>query len=97
MSISTNNGKERNLPIPEEAIERAAGMNDVIELNGYWVKSACKEKDENPTKKNTETIIESPKQRQGKYDIGLAEGMVIPAKDGGIAITLQENTDRDDR
>lgn len=98
MSISTNNnGKGRNLPIPEEAIEGAAGVSDTFVLNGYWVKSACKEKDKNPTKNNTEAIIESPNQRQAKYDIGLAEGMVIPVKDGGIAITLQENSDRDDR
>lgn len=96
MSISTNNGKGRNLPIPEEAIEGAAGIGDVFELNGYMVKSACKEGIKEPKKSNTETIIESPDKRQGRYDIGLAEGMTIPVKSGGIAITFQNNEDRDD-
>ena len=36
---------ERDLPIPEEAIERAAGINDKIEINGFWTKEACQEKD----------------------------------------------------
>ena len=86
------------MPIPEEAIERAAGINDKIEINGFWTKEACQEKDKEPTKSNTEMIIESPNQRQGKYDIGLEEGMVIPAKDGGIEMVQQgKESDRDDR
>lgn len=88
---------KRDLQIPEEAIEGAAGKNDKIEINGFCVKEACKEKDNEPTKSNTEMVVESPNQRQG-YDIGLSEGMVIPAKDGGIEIVQQgKESDRDDR
>lgn len=80
---------KRNLPIPEEAISGAAGINDKFELEGYEIEVACEKDKEIPTKNNTKTLVANPNQRKGEYDIGLQEGMVIQVKDGGIEISKQ--------
>lgn len=86
---SENKRRKRNLPIPEEAISGAAGINDKFEIEGYEIEVACEKDKEIPTKSNTKTLVANPNQRKGEYDIGLQEGMVIPVKAGGIEISKQ--------
>lgn len=88
--MSIHNNQKRHLPIPEEAIEGPAGVSEEFFIQGFQVLSACKDKEGKPSKKNTKTITPVSNKRQGKYDIGLREGMVISAKNGGIAITKQQ-------
>ena len=96
--MSTNNKREkRTLPVPEEVIEGAATRNDSFTITGYWVKSACEKEIEEPKKSNTKTLTEGANQRIVEYSIGLSEGMIIPAKDGGIEVSRARKVERDNR
>ena len=53
----SENRRERNTQIPEEAIEGAAGRKDNVDMNGYVVEACCEKEVQIPSKNNTKTLI----------------------------------------
>ena len=82
--------KKRNVQIPEEAIQGAAGINDKFILDASETQIMVDEKEQKPTKKNTKTIMERSISRS-VLSTELAEGMSIKTVDDN---TLSNETSR---
>jgi hypothetical protein len=90
-----NKQRKRNTQIPLEAIECAAGKNDITEMDGYVVAVDCAREVETPNKNNTNTVIGDSYARDVVISTELQPGMTIVAKNGGIEAATKKETDRD--
>lgn len=84
--------RQKNIAIPEDAIEGAAGVEEKIQIVGYEMGIDNKEQTKIPTKENTKTLVANPNQRQVEAIDFLQEGMSIPVRDGGIAIVKKRQS-----
>lgn len=88
----SENRRERNTQIPEEAIEGAAGRKDNVDMNGYVVEACCEKEVQIPSKNNTQTKVTGPKTREViSSDLGI-NSMEIPVQAGGIKTVKKDKS-----
>lgn len=91
------NKRKRNTQIPLEAIEGAAGINDITIFAPYGYGIFCGKEVEIPTKKNTtmKNINDGVEKREVVNVEDLQPGITIVAKDGGIATAKRASKEGD--